>query len=95
MNRVKNNSDGLPNGKGDAEHLAQLRNQLEYAIKQANDMSLAAMLYRHIENPCIEPRTGNDIRQFYLNEAEKVIANMENPRAVKLLEYAIKKYKTN
>jgi hypothetical protein len=46
----------------------------------------------HIDNPCIEPRTGNNIRDFYLREAKELIKKFKDQYAIEFLEAKIKEY---
>ena len=56
------------------------------------DMKLALKLAYHIDNPCIDPITGQNIRAFYIRLAEEQIGEMENPCAIKYLESKIQQY---
>lgn len=60
--------------------------------EQATDKELACFLIKHIENPCVEPQTGLNIRNFYIREAQKLIPAFNDYTAIKILEDAIKKY---
>ncbi len=59
---------------------------------QATDKELACFLIKHIENPCVEPQTGLNIRNFYIREAQKLIPAFNDYTAIKILEDTIKKY---
>jgi hypothetical protein len=59
---------------------------------QATDRELAYFLIKHIENPCVEPQTGLNIRSFYIREAQKLIPTFNDHTAIKILEDTIKKY---
>lgn len=54
----------------------------------ATDMEMALILAKHIDNPC-EDEQGNNIRDFYIREAKKVLETMQDPDAKKFLENAI------
>ena len=59
-------------------------------------MELALFLMGHIDNPCeaeVEPGVRENIRDFYMREAEKVIKTMPNANAKDLLEGKINEYK--
>lgn len=59
--------------------------------EKATDMELAEFLIGHIDNPC-EDLQGNNIRDFYIREAKKVLDTMQDLEAKKKLEDAINKY---
>lgn len=60
--------------------------------KIATDMELATCLASHIREPCTEPTTGQDIRHFYVQEAEKAIPRLKNPFAIDFLKSVISQY---
>jgi len=59
--------------------------------EQATDMEMALILAKHIDNPC-EDEQGNNIKDFYIREAKKVLETMQNPDAKKILENAINEH---
>jgi len=61
--------------------------------EQATDMELVFGLIQHIEKPC-EDLEGNNIRDFYIREAERILNTIQNPDARSMLEEIINKYKT-
>jgi hypothetical protein len=65
-------------------------------FERATDMEIADFLMQHIDKPCeaeVKPGEVENIRQFYLNEAESVLAKFENPFAAELLKEKIDQYK--
>jgi len=54
-------------------------------------MELALSLIQHIDAPC-EDSGGNNIRDFYIREAEKSLDTFQNPEARQLLKDTIEKY---
>lgn len=56
---------------------------------KATDQELANFLRYHIENPCVEPQTGLNIRGFYIREAERAIKTFSDPVAKRMLEELI------
>jgi hypothetical protein len=54
----------------------------------ASDMAYALFLIKHIEEPC-EDAHGNNIRDFYIREAKKVLPTFTNSDAKKVLQDAI------
>jgi hypothetical protein len=59
--------------------------------EKATDMELAVFLAYHIDNPC-EDLSGNNIRDFYVREAKRVLENFQDAEAKKLLIDVIQKY---
>jgi hypothetical protein len=59
---------------------------------QLSDTEIALYLIRHIENPCVESQTGSNIRDFYIREANRLLASFENPFAKTFLENKIREY---
>jgi len=59
--------------------------------EMASDIEIAMKLIQHIEEPCEAP-TGDNIREFYLNEARKVLETMKEPSARALLQEVVDKY---
>ena len=45
---------------------------------KATDQELADFFIFHIENPCVEPRTGLNIREFYIKEAKRAITTFSD-----------------
>ncbi len=60
---------------------------------RATDMELALELAYHIDHPCVEPTTGENIRGFYMRMAEQVTPKMTNPFAIEFLEQKLKEYR--
>ena len=52
----------------------------------------ALFLLKHIESPCVEPTTGQNIRGFYIKEAKRILPKIENPHIRSMIEEAVKKY---
>lgn len=51
---------------------------------------------KHIDNPCeveVEPGKVENIREFYLREAESVLGKFKNPFAVDLLKGKIEEHR--
>jgi len=61
-------------------------------MRKATDMEIASFFAFHIDNPCIEPTTGENIRYIYLREAQKALAKFTNPYARQFLESKIREY---
>lgn len=59
--------------------------------EKATDRELALFLIKHINNPC-EDLEGNNIRDFYIREAKKVLETFQDVESKQLLEDVIKKY---
>ena len=59
--------------------------------EMATDIELAMGLIQHIEEPCRAP-TGDNIREFYLKEARRVLETMKNSDAKALLQEAVERY---
>ena len=69
--------------------------EIEKIPEGATDMELAIFLAGHIDNPCtveVAPGQVENIRQFYLAEAKKLLPTMTNPGAKDVLEDKIKEY---
>lgn len=52
--------------------------------EEATDMELAMFLIGHIDNPCeaeVEPGVKENIRDFYIREAEKAVQTIANDNA--------------
>ena len=62
-------------------------------IDKALDMEVAIDLAYHIDHPCVDPVTGENIRDFYLRLAEKQIPKMKNPFARDFLELKLGEYR--
>ncbi len=72
------------------------RGDLKEKIDKASDMELALFLAKHIDNPCeteIAPGRGENIRNFYIKEAEAALVKMVDSEAKNFLELKIKEYK--
>ncbi|MGM0628815.1 MAG: hypothetical protein ACQESA_00095 [Patescibacteria group bacterium] len=59
--------------------------------EKATDMELALFLTEHINDPC-EDLEGNNIRDFYIREAERALDEFKDPKAKQLLEDVIQRY---
>lgn len=62
----------------------------------ATDMELAMFLIGHIDNPCqveVEPGRMENIRGFYIKEAERVLGTITDESAKALLEFKIREHK--
>jgi len=59
--------------------------------EKASDIELALFLIKHIEKPC-EDLEGNNIRSFYIREAQRILNTIKNPDAKKLLVDTMDKY---
>ena len=62
---------------------------------EVTDMELALFYSTHIDNPCVaevEPGKFENIREFYLREAKRVLLKIEEPNAKRFLELKIKQY---
>ena len=59
--------------------------------QKATDIEAAAFLIGHITNPC-EDEQGNNIRSIYIREAQRLLPNIKDPDAKKLLEDIIKEH---
>lgn len=66
----------------------------EQKPEMATDIEVANFLAGHIEAPC-EDLQGNNIRDFYIREARKVLPTMTNEFAKEILEKTIRKYTPN
>ncbi len=67
----------------------------ESSSEKATDMQIAVFLAGHIDNPCeaeVAPGQKENIRSFYIREAESLLTKMEDENAKKLLELKIKEY---
>lgn len=64
--------------------------------EEVTDMEFLEWISWHIDNPC-GPEKGREavlnLRDFYLREAERALARMENPDARRLLELKIEQYR--
>jgi hypothetical protein len=65
---------------------------VEHILEQAEYTDTALLLIKHIDEPCVEPITGLNIRQFYIREAEKLLPKVENPFLKEALETRIAQY---
>jgi hypothetical protein len=69
--------------------------ELNKPREEATDMELALFLSKHINNPCeaeVAPGQKENIRGFYLREAQNVLAKMTDENAKKFLELKIAEY---
>jgi len=57
-----------------------------------DELEILIFFKRHIENPCTDPNTGEDIRFFYIQEAKRIIDKMENVYYKESLHSIIRKY---
>lgn len=62
-------------------------------MPKATDMEMVLFYQRHIEEPCVEPRTGKNLRDFYIREATRILPTLTNPVAKSMLEETIEMYK--
>lgn len=58
----------------------------------ATEQELADFLIYHINNPCTEPRTGLNIRYFYIREARRALEKFDDLAAKTKLEETIAWY---
>jgi hypothetical protein len=68
----------------------------EIDFTKTTDIEIARFLVDHIDNPCeseVQPGQFENIRDFYIKEAEKMLEKMTNPEAKRLLEIKIQEYK--
>ena len=68
----------------------------EKTPEKANDRQLVDFFIKHIDNPCeVEVATGQieNIREFYIREAEGVIPKMKDPTQINRLKNKIEEYK--
>lgn len=63
-------------------------------MEKAYDMEIVLFYINHIDNPCVEPITGKNIRDFYIREAKTILPKLKNQFAFSLLESKIKEYET-
>ncbi len=61
--------------------------------KVASDIKFAYFLIKHIENPCTDPQTGLNIRDFYIREAERAIPTFTDSTAADKLRECIYIYR--
>jgi phage anti-repressor protein len=64
--------------------------KFEYSNK-LSDFEIALALATHIKNPCQDGH-GNNLREYYIREAERSLTILTNPDAKKLLEDTIQEY---
>jgi hypothetical protein len=57
----------------------------------SDDMKLALSFVGHIKGPC-EDLHGNNVRDFWVREAKKVLGTMQDKVAKDILEAAIREY---
>ena len=63
--------------------------------EKATDIEMTMFLIEHIENPCeveVSPGQTENIRYFYLREAERLLPTFTNEQAKELLEQKIEEY---
>ena len=62
-------------------------------INYAGNMAVALQIAGHILNPCVEPKTGGNIRDFYIREAARFLNRIgcEDP-AYRFLRAIIDEY---
>ncbi|GEM_PF-3200337 len=65
---------------------------MDHYERRMRDLKFAMEMVSHINNPCVCPQTGENIRHVYLKYARKGLENMECPTARAFLEYHLKKY---
>ena len=59
--------------------------------EKPTDLEFALFLIKHIKNPCGDGQ-GNDLRDFYLKEAERALETMEDVEAKELLKSIIREH---
>jgi len=59
--------------------------------EKATDMEFAMFLSGHIKNPC-EDLNGNNIRDFYIREAQQSLEKMQDEQAKEILRAVIRQY---
>ncbi len=64
-------------------------------MEEMADIQVAIELGYHIDNPCVDYKTGKNIRYFYINLAKEAVKTFTNPYAKEYLESKIKEYKQN
>ncbi len=64
-------------------------------LEKSTDMGIALELATHIENPCTVEVNGREenLRNFYMGEAERIIPTFQNQSAKKFLESVMEEYK--
>ena len=60
-------------------------------LEEATDMEFAISLSGHIKNPC-EDLKGNNIRDFYIREAQQSLEKMQDEQAKEILKAVIRQY---
>ena len=63
----------------------------EGTSSEPTDIERAMYFIKHLKNPC-EDREGNNLRAFYIGQAQEILSTIKEPSAKKLLEDAIKEY---
>ncbi|RMF06868.1 hypothetical protein D6764_01235 [Candidatus Woesearchaeota archaeon] len=67
---------------------------MNYDPDKPTDMQTAIFWAYHIENPCVDPVTGKNIRDFYIREAEQtVLPKLKDDYAVAFLRKVIDMYR--
>lgn len=79
--------------EGASQEISEKKGKLKgiEEIEKLTDIEIAMFFIRHIDNPC-EDSDGNNIRDFYLREAKKILDRFANPFAKQLLEDKIRQY---
>lgn len=60
-----------------------------------SDMEIALFLIQHIENPPVDPETGANPRDFYLEETKKVLREITDPNARAILRHMLARYQVD
>ncbi|MBU1179189.1 hypothetical protein KKB69_02560 [Patescibacteria group bacterium] len=71
------------------------KSETEKIPETASDMKIALFLAGHIDNPCeaeVAPGKKENIREFYLKEARRLLSEMTEENAKRFLELKIKEY---
>jgi len=63
--------------------------------KKQVDLEMVLWLEKHIHNPCVEPITGQNIREFYIKEAERLLRYGDMELILRdYLAMVVRRYKT-
>lgn len=68
----------------------------EQGPEKATDMEITDFLSEHIDKPCeveVYPGQVENIRDFYIREAERILPTFVDPEAAKKLQEKINEYK--
>lgn len=71
------------------------KSEAEKNTEKASDMEIALFLAGYIDNPCemeVAPGKKENIREFYLKKAKKMLSEMTDENAKRFLELKIKEY---